>query len=841
MWKAVFRSILERKLRLILTGLAIVLGVGFVSGTFILTDAIDRGFKEIFEKAIAGYDVLVRAKTVFDEGPAEREKVSQEVLEKVRQVDGVRAAEGSIDDLLVLLDKQGKPIERQGPPVLATSYGRADLSVLEIRQGRFPRSVQEAAMDAASAERLGLRVGDQFQAVAKGPVRKFELTGVAQVRGLQDLGGATLVIFDLGSAQILFQTGSSFSSVVAAAEADVSQEELRRRIQSSLPSGYEAITQDAVVSEISEDISQGTQIVTRALLTFAGVSLFVGAFLIFNTFSILLAQRTREFALLRAIGALRGQLMRAVVVEAALVGAVASLLGMGFGFAIAVGLKRLISTGGGEIPSAPLRLGLGPGALSLLVGIMVTLVAAMMPAIRATRVPPVAALKEGAVLPPSRFGKARHGISGFLVLSGAALIGWGLFGEPSERALVIGAGTISVFLAISLLSPLIVGPFSNFVGWPIARFFGIPGKIGRGNARRDPNRTAATAAALMIGVALVTFVTVFASSIQTSLADRLARNLRADFVISPRGEGEINNEVAERLEASPELRSEVMQLNRGLVRAAGETLIVGGIEQNRVSKFRAIVMKQGRLSDLDDGIFIHEELAADSGWKQGDTVTLQFARTRERLRINGIFEDEVLGSDLLISRARWSERFVNEDAFRIYVSASQGTSLAATRAALEKELRDFPDVSLLDQAEIRRQNKESLDTGLRLISGLLGLALLIAFFGIVNTLALSILERVREIGLLRAIGASRRHIRAIVRWEAVIVAVMGTTLGLLLGVAFAKVMMMSLKEEGLESFVVPADRLTAFMLIAALAGVLAAVFPARRAARMDVLKAISYE
>lgn len=860
MWKAAFRSLFERKLRLALTTLSIVLGVGFISGTYILTDSIQKGFEEIFDRVTAGFDVSVRVKPLLpgtDAAP-----MSEAVLDEVRAIPGVGAADGSIQGSAQLLDREGKVIGGQGPPTLLLSYSRLDrLNVFAVREGRFPTGAEEVAIDASTAAKYGFEPGEKVRAILDGPVMEFTLTGTLSIEGLEDLGGATMFVLDRLAAQRLLDKEGKIDSIEVAAVNGVSQRELRNRIASKLEDGYEVIERDALVDRIASEIRTAMAVLTNALLPFGLITLFVGGFLIFNTFSIIFAQRVREFAMLRAIGAGRGQILRTVLAEAGVIGATASTIGVGAGVGMVSGLRGLLTGFGVDLPSSGAPLRPRTVAVAAGVGILVTLGASFFPALRATRIPPVTALREGAVLPATRFSRRRNSIAGVLGVLGAGVLLLGMLGggkwlHGTQVLAVILAGAFMLFLSVALLSPVLVRPLARVVGWPVAKGMGISGQIARGNAMRDPVRTAATAAALMIGVALVTFVTMFASSSRATAARNLEERLRADFVVrfAPGSGTLLSTEIAPRLRDLPQVQ-EASGVRLGPFLLEDSLRGALGVEPSRITKLFEFEAAGSRVEDLRPGeVLVHEDLAEEMGWEQGTFVSARFARgDPEALRVAGTFSQGTgfrragsggsFGVDVLMPLQVFEERFVEQRDWAVYLNLAPGLAPMSGRAAVEEVLEEFPNASVFDQADLRKRQEEQLNQLLGLVSALLALALSIAVLGIVNTLALSVLERVREIGLLRAIGTSRRQVRALIRWESAIIAVIGALLGIAVGTFFFGLVTAQERIQGEEGLplVVPAGRLGLYVAVAALAGILAAVLPARRAARTDILRAIKFE
>jgi putative ABC transport system permease protein len=612
-----------------------------------------------------------------------------------------------------------------------------------------------------------------------------------------------------------------------------------------VPDGVEAITGQDVAAETAASISEAMGFFNTALLVFGLVALFVGAFVIVNTFTIVVAQRSREFALLRAIGATGRQIVRSVLGEAAIVGVIASAAGVGLGVLLAIGLRELLDAFGMSIPSGDLVVQPRTVVLGLAVGLTVTLVSAVLPARRAARIAPLEALRETAS-PASSSSAARDILGSLLTLTGAGLIGGALGGliEASPAAFV-GAGALAVFVGIGMLAPHLVRPLAGAVGAAPARI-GVPGTLARGNAIRTPRRTAATASALMIGLALVSFVAVFAQSLRVSMTAIIEDEIRADFIIAgpnPNfGQG-FPPAVTEEVRGLDELGT-VSAMRWGMARHEGEQVFPLGIEPETFRQVAQFAIVAGDLADLDaSSVAIDERLAEADGLSVGDTYTIEFARTGEqRFPIVAIYENGgMMDGGPVLSLEGYDANFTEKLELYTMATVADGVSIEQARAAVDVVLEDYPTVALQDQTEFREAQLAQVDQLLGLVSALLGMAILIAILGVTNTLALSVFERTREIGLLRAVGMTRGQARAMVRWESVIVSVIGAVMGVGIGIVFGWALVRALGDQGITELAVPGGQLAVFVILAGIAGVLAAIGPARRAAKLDVLEAIATE
>lgn len=853
MWKAAFRSLRERKLRLLLTSLSIAIGVAFIAGTFVLTDSIEDAFDEIFTESLAGIDLVVRTKPAFAEG--ERPRVSEEVLAKVRSVEGVAAASGTIEALGTLIDDKGERVETQAP-VFVFGYAESDkLNNFDLATGKLPKGEGELAVDLDSSKRNKWKLGQEVRVLIGTAVRPLKITGVIEFKGFRTFG-ATLLMIDPKAAQSFLGWGPTYTSIAVSQSAPTSDPQLKTRIQRALPAEYEVSSANSLAQEAKDDIQEGLRFITTALLVFAGVALFAGSFLIFNTFSILFAQRLREFAMLRAIGALPRQVLTVVVAESLTIGAISSALGLVLGVALAKGLQELIEALGGSIPAAGTPLLPRTIVASVVSGVLVTTASAFLPAFRASRIPPLAAIREGAALRPKKSRLRRNLAAAVLGALGIgamifALIGGqrDFFPGAGQVFALLGTGMTLIFVATAMAMPSAVGPLGMSLGYPFARTAGVTANIARGNAVRDPNRTAATASALMLGVALVSFVAIYASSVRESASRDLERRLRADYVLF--GGRHADDKIDDQIRELPEIE-EAAGAQLGPTNVDGRPAGALMVHPERMERLFFFDVSEGSLTDLSTGILIYEEFAKNRRLSTGDQVKVEFPTGgSESVVVKGIFRlrpnsranfdgSHVYTVDYLLSTDRFSEKFIDKHDHIIFAARAPGVGLDAGKTAIEKSISANPAVQVFDQADLRVRVDESISGLLRLVNGLLGLALLVGVLGIVNTLVLSVIERTREIGLLRAIGVTRRQIRSIVRWESVIVTTIGALSGLVLGALFAWLTITGQPEQRL-AFSLPAGRIAFYASISIVAGMLAATLPARRAARVDVLRAIAFE
>lgn len=845
MWKATFRGFFAHKFRLALTTLSVVLGVGFVAGTYVLTDTMNRAFDELFSEVTAGTDVIVRAKASFVGNTDERPLVPERLLARVQRVPGVAVAQGEVQGFAQIVGPDGEAIGRVGPPTLGVSASRRDeFRVVTYREGRPPAADDEMAVDARTAGDNGIELGQRLRVLFEGPSRTFEVVGIVGFGEADNLGGATLAVFDLATAQRVLNAEGAFDAISVRADDGVTPPDLRARIARALPKRAEALTASEVGREQAEAIQQGLGFFRTALLIFAGVALFVGAFIIFNTFNILITQRTRELGLLRAIGASGTQVMRSVIAEAALTGVVAAALGLGFGMLLARGLQSLLEAFGIDLPTTAQVVLPRTIWAAATVGIVVTLVASALPARRAARVAPMEALRESEGIRPLAVAPRALGGAALAAL-GITLVSLRLIGDVGGISLV-GIGVLATFLGVTVMSPLAARPLSAFIGAPLPRIAGVAGRLGRNNAARNPRRTAATSAALMIGLALVATFSVMGASVKASVASVIERSMRADFVLQSTSQfGGFSNLVAKRL-ARDERLGAVVPVIYAEFRDPGSNVsqFLSAADPSRLDDVIGLGLEPGALARLraDGGVLLHTSLAEAKGLAVGDQMRMRLPTVGARgFEVHGLFDQQGMLGERIISMKTYERLYTSRLHWIVLVKAAEGVAFEDARAAIERVADPFPNVEVLDQAQLREEQEKQVDQLLGLINALLGLAILIALLGIVNTLALSVFERTRELGLLRAVGMSRRQTRRMIRWESVVIALIGGVLGLGIGLVFGTILVRAIADEGIDRLAIPGGQLVVFLVAAGIAGVLAAVGPARRAARLDVLAAITYE
>ncbi len=849
MTSVALRNLMARKARTLLTSLAVVLGVMMVSGTYILTDTIDQSFGNIFEQSNAGIDAVVSAKETVETDDNQESPFSAEILDRVQGVEGVEAADGGIFDAQVsILDKDGEPIGGNGAPSFGASVVADRFDALSYPEGRKPAADDEVVIDKQTAGRAGYEVGDRVRVAGKEDATAYELVGIATLGDVDSFGGASIALFTLDEIRRVTRKEGEFDQISVAAAPGVSPEELTRRLDEALPASVEAQTGQEDTQSQKDDVGEFISILKTAMLIFSGVSLFVAAFLIFNTFSITVAQRTREFSMLRTIGASRRQLVRTVVVEAAAIGLLASVLGLLAGIGFAPAINALFHALEIDLPNEGSVVATRTIVLAFALGIGLTVLASLIPALRITRVAPVTGLREGAVLETPKSHRLRSALATGLTAIGAVSMLLGVFGALSPGELWIGVGAAAVFLGVALLSPRLVGPMAALVGRPLERFRGVSGRLARENAVRNPGRTASTAAALMIGLALVSFVAIFASGLSSSITAAFDKTVKADLILTNTdGFSDISAGVTGAVAdvdgvevASP---TRFAQANT----AGDEGGYLTLVDTDTVGSVMTLDWEEG-----DDAVLaglgktdavIDEKWGREKGLSVGDDFKAETSSGKTlSYTVRGTFVDRAdFNGDYVASDVTAAAYGEPNSLQQVLLSLEDGADTGAVRKDIDALVADrYPTVEPKDKGEFGDFISGEVNQLLGVVYALLALAVIVSLFGIVNTLALSIHERTRELGLIRAVGMSRRQVRRIIRYEAVITALIGAVLGSVLGVLFALIMSRPLADEGF-ALSIPVGTLIFLLILAIVAGVIAAIGPARRASRLDVLDALAYE
>jgi putative ABC transport system permease protein len=852
MGKVAIRGLFARKLRLALTVLAVVLGTTLIAGTYVFTDSINHAFDTIFTTTNKGTDAAITPHQTIDQSNngGTLPTVPDSVLQQVKSSPGVAEAAGSIFDSGTILGNNGKRIGKGGAPNFIASVADVPrFRSFTVVSGRRPANANEATIDKATADKEHWKIGSHVCAVATAARKCYTIVGTTEIAGT-NLGGAAVLDVVLPEAQRMLGKGSSFDEVQVAAKPGTSPQELKTELRKALPATVDVRTGAEQAAKQSKDIRDNLGFLKTALFAFAGISLFVGAFLIFNTFSITVAQRMREFALLRTLGASRRQVWRAVISEGLVLGFVGGVIGFALGLGTAALLRALFKAIGADLPSQGVVIESRTVIVTVLVGTIVSLIASLSPAVRAMRVPPVEALREGAVPIIRTRGRRLLAVASLMLAGGIALMCVGLFGHVKSDSAAIsfmGGGAALTFLAVAFLSPRLVKPLANLIGRPIERLTGVTGQLARENSVRQPGRTAVTAAALMIGVALVTFASIFAAGAKATINGAIDANLKSAFVVqNTDGFSPFSPEVLKAVGQVPGVKTvSGVRFSQAKVQGVGGNQSVSSITPDTFLDNYKLDMKQGgdaAVRNLSDSQVIVKKGYADShSVKLGDTLQLTTPNGNHvALKTTGIARDKGgLLANLTVTNTVAQDKFGEpKDAFgMVGVDAGQNPTVVKQRISdlLEKK---YPEAEVLTNQEFKDDIAGQVNQLLGLIYALLALAIIVSLFGIVNTLVLSISERTRELGMLRAIGTSRKQVKRIVRWEAVITALIGAVLGVVMGVILAVLFTQPLDDFTLS---IPVPSLIIVLIVAGIAGVGAAILPARRAAKLDVLEALAYE
>jgi putative ABC transport system permease protein len=844
------KSLWARKVRAFATSLAVILGVAFIAGSYVLTDTIFAAFDEIFTESLQGTSVVITAQNPVKQESGEVPTIPASYLPKVEGVEGVRQAAGAIFTPGGFFDEENKAIGTKFAPKFISSTLPKGLESLTYVDGRRPRGPGEASLDKAAAESAGLAIGDTLKIIGAGRVRPFRLVGLTQL-GQASFGSASIAQVTLPVAQRLTHKRGRLDQISVAADDGVSQQVLKKRIEKVLPLSARVETAKENAGRSTEEIKESLGFLQTILLVFGYVAVLVGAFIIFNTFSITVAQRVSEFGVLRTLGASRRQILSSVLLEAAAIGLVGAIVGLAGGYVVAAGLRALFSAIGADLPTTSPVLEVRTVIVSFAVAFVVTALSALIPAVRSTRVPPIAALHAFTPAPSRRRRVALRVLAGLLSAVGIAFVVAGLAGGGGigARAARIGGGGLAVVVAVSLFSPALVRPLADVAGRPLEWVRRLTGRLARENAKRNPGRTAITAAALMIALALVTFITVFASGLKASVAKVIDENFAGGLVIeNSDGFSPIPAGAAFAAAKVPGVK-DVATIRTAEAKVAGPgggTVKVNGTTPNIEEGVEIEWLEGGpeRLRGLrDDEAIVSDNFAKENHLEVGDEFTLESqAEERPTFTVAGEFESKVgVFGSVLVTQKVMADAFKQTKDTTDFVILEPDADAEKVQAILTIGAeRAFPTAEVLNQAELREEREKQIDSIVSLFYVLLGLAVFISLIGVANTLGLSIYERTRELGMLRAIGMSRRQVRTMIRYEAVITALIGAILGLALGVVFAALIAQPLKQEGF-TLSYPVGTLIGILVLAALLGVIAAIVPARRASRLDVLESLQYE
>jgi putative ABC transport system permease protein len=845
MWRTMFESILAHKRRLLGTGSAVLLGVAFLSGTLVLVNTVTSGYADVLADANDGIDALVRSThEVGREDVTQRALVDRSLAGTIASVDGVAAVAPRIENEGRIVGADGDPVGGGGLTIAGNWVDDDRLNPYDLAEGRAPSAPGEAVIDEAAADEGGLTIGDTTTLRTPDPV-DVTIVGLATFGGADSQGSATYAGLTTGFAdEVLMPEPGRASSIAVAAEPGVSQAELVRRLDAALPDGVEAVTGAQLTREMEQEIQgDDNETFQQALILFAGIALVVATFTIYNTFSILVAQRTREWALLRALGATRGQALRSVVVEALATGLLASMGGLAAGTGLASCLLAAMDALDLATPATSPRLGAGSVVVALVVGVAVTLLASLAPAVRASRLAPLAALRDVAV-DRSAASTLRAGAGVVLTGAGIALTVVGATGEALGAA---GLGALATLVGVVVLGPVAARPAAAVLAAPQAAWRGasrVSGVLARRNAMRNPRRMAGTATALMIGVAVVSLFTVVAASLKQSIADSIDEQFAGDLVIVGEGSGGLSTELAPAVAELPEVAA-ASPSGGGPARVDGRDTLVTTFDPATVESVVHLDMEQGSLRDVrPDQVAVPADYAEDHGLALGDPVTVGYPDgVTERPTVGAIFAEDKLSESggIKLPRDAYLPHTSRPADVSLQIALADGVPVAEGEAAVQRVADRFGAPAVETNDELAQSIADEIDVFLTVVYVLLVLAIVIALMGIANTLSLSIHERTRELGLLRAVGQTRRQTRAMVRGEALTTALFGTIGGLGLGLFLGWGLVSALAGSGFTTFAVPTMSLAVVLALGALVGVAAAIGPAHRAARMDVLAAIAAE
>ncbi|WLQ34239.1 FtsX-like permease family protein [Streptomyces castrisilvae] len=842
MFRTALRNVLAHKARLLMTILAVMLGVAFVSGTLVFTDTLGNAFRN--QSAKSYDDIAVAVTTYADQRDEETRAIDAATLKKIQALDGVATATGRVDGFAGVADPDGKLIgngwSNTGSNFAPGKDGKD--TAYTFTDGSGPTEAGSIALDGETAKKGEYEVGDTVRVATNGPVKEYTLSGIFTTEDGAVNAGGSLVLFDTPVAQKLFLRPGEFKDVSVAAKPGTSDQQLLAAVKPLLPEDAEAQTGKVRADEQAEEIERSLSGINWLLLSFAGIALFVGIFLIANTFTMLVAQRTKELALMRAVGASRRQVKRSVLLEAAVVGLIASVIGFALGLGLAVGLRSAMGLFGGKIPAGPLVVGPTTIIAAFTVGVLITVLAAWLPARRAAKIPPVAAMNSAYAVATVKSLILRNTIGSLITLIGAAGILGGAAKAGSNGRMLIAGGAFLALIGVIILIPLLSRPVIALVRPLLLRLFGVSGKLAAQNAVRNPRRTGATASALAIGLTLVTGISVLGVTLGRAVDKATTDNIKADYMISMASGDALDESALTALEKADGVTAVSPQQSVWFT-VDGKSVSASGITPGDVQKVLTVDTVAGSVDSLAEGeIAVAEKTAKSRGWKTGDTVSATYDdKKKGELKIVALYKDNEFLSPVLIPRATVAPHEGLPDIREIWVKTDGGAS-AAHEQALVDALGDNPGMSIMDRQDIRDMFGGGVNLAMNIMYGLLAMALIIAVLGVVNTLAMSVFERQQEIGMLRAIGLDRRKVKRMIRLEAVVIslfgAVVGIGLGMFLGWAIGQSVSTSIPDYVL---VVPWGRIAVFLLLAGVVGVLAALWPARSAAKLNMLTAIKTE
>ncbi|MFG3010517.1 ABC transporter permease [Streptomyces cinerochromogenes] len=842
MFRTALRNVLAHKARLLMTVLAVMLGVAFVSGTLVFTNTISDAYQKSSAKGFDRVDVAVQPEYQDSKGDkvGTTPQLTRALLDKAAKVPGAASATGVVTGFTALADKDGKLVGGDWQSAGGNYWGAKDPRY-PLVSGHAPRSSHEVAIDSATAKRAGYQVGDTVRLSVDGPVLTPTVSGIFTTDDGNVAAGGSLTLFDTATAQSLFGKKGTYDEIDVQAAPGTSQAALKAELDKALPAKLvDTTTGEQLADDQAEAISASMSSLKQGLLVFAGIALFVGTFIIANTFTMLVAQRTRELALLRAVGASRRQVTRSVLIEAFAVGAVAGVAGLAAGVGIGAGLRSLLGSFGASVPDGPLVISPGTVVTALAVGILITMLAAWLPGRRAAKIPPVAAMSSVHAKATTKSLVLRNTLGSLFAAAGVAVVLAGTRMNADTGQGAMGIGAVLLIIGVFVLTPLLSRPLIAAAS-PVLRAFGVSGKLARQNSVRNPRRTAATASALMIGLTLITGMTVMAGSLQQSI-DRMASSaIRADYVVSMANRGPLSPEVEKKLAAADGVTAS-SPLRNGESRIDGGTEFLTGVDGAAIGKLTDLKVTDGSFTVGGTRVVVDEDRAEQYGWKAGSRFTAHFEDGKaRRLTVAGVYEGNDMLNGIILDNKVLTPHLTDPADMQVMVKTADGAS-DAVKDRLEKTLGTNPAIKVQDKQDISNEIAQMFTLMLNMVYGLLGMAVIVAVLGVINTLAMSVFERAQEIGMLRAIGLDRRAVKRMVRLESLVISLFGGVLGIGLGVFFgwAAGELLGTKMPTYE-LVLPWGRMAVFLLLAGVVGVLAALWPARRAARLNMLTAIKAE
>ncbi|MFF3347592.1 ABC transporter permease [Streptomyces sp. NPDC002779] len=839
MFRTALRNVLAHKTRLLMTVLAVMLGVAFVSGTLVFTNTISDAYRNSSAKGFDHLDVAVQPNHQESKGNSvgKTPELTEALLDESAKVPGAASATGVVNGFTAIADKDGDLIG-QGWQSEGSNYSGAEDPRYPLVSGHAPSGRNEVLLDAKTAERAGYRVGDTVRISIDGPVLKPTVTGIFTTDDGNVAAGGSLALFDTATAQRLFGKTGTYDEIDVRAKAGVSQAALKAELDKVLPGNLvETTTGSQLADDQAEMISSEMGSFRQMLLVFAGIALFVGTFIIANTFTMLVAQRTRELALLRAVGASRRQVTRSVLIEAFVVGAVAGVAGLVAGIGIGVGLRSLMGSLGATVPDGPLVISPGTVVTALAVGVVITMLAAWLPGRRAAKIPPVAAMSSLHAQATTKSLVLRNTLGALFAGGGVAVVLAATSMEGSDGQAPMGLGAVLLIIGVFILTPLLSRPLIAAAS-PVLRIFGVSGKLARQNSVRNPRRTAATASALMIGLTLITGMTVMAGSLQQAIDKMASSALRADYVVSMANGNGLSPDVDATLRELDGVTA-TSPLRNAPSRIDGETEYLTGVNGSSIADLTELPMDSGAFEVGGTRVVVDDDTATSHGWRTGSTFTAHYEDGKaERLTVAGVYVGNEMIRGIMLDNRTLTPHLTDPTDMQVMVKTAARAS-DATKDALEKALGANPAIKVQDKKDLSNEIAQMSTLILNMVYGLLAMAVIVAVLGVINTLAMSVFERSQEIGMLRAIGLDRKGIKRMVRLESLVISLFGGVLGIGLGVFFgwAAGELVASRMATYE-LVLPWTRMGVFLLLAATVGVLAALWPARRAARLNMLTAI---